>query len=1254
MEDYKELLSKHVEGIFKKYTQPGLHVCDLATGGGKSYTIGKLTCEYYPKFFDRIIILYVQNKLIDGMNREIEKFIDKEDAIKSSDKMIIRSNEEVVKNAVEKSTLEDLLHDIERNIGEQKKKGYSNNELQYQYNKIRNSSISIGFLFKMYNDSDRKNETVDNEIRKYEGQLRYNVKTFFKTYKKHLQKTKQFKNVRVDYILKNFPSLEKVYPQVRSQEKKVLLMTVHKAMLGIDPILSEALSLKDFADNKHKTLILFDESDQAAMAMRDVIIDQSLGNLGDYKNRYAKGYQSYLQYKNLIDTQEDLSNIYYGKLMEDSLQKAQHIVKANWQKKFGEIIPYKNIFLEDSEEISTFRRGVFFSGTTFKLNFGSGNKLERSYICFKKGERQFRLVHCQNEEQLCHRYDKVVPLDSFLYLINGNLSAIKLQLRNIVKDALDRRRAEFANNNTEDGKQYMGYPTLEGEIHTLLSRFEISSERLFEGQLMDFITNRKNLSLKRGNDTIKLPDPSVYSQGVQLYQEEIDERDSLHRVMLSCREINNTPEKIIYDLVISGNTSIVLCSATAASKSVINNIDIEYLKSVLGKNIHFLTKEENQLFDDLVEKTLPKNHHCKVIPLECFKYIEKRKEKVTLPVKYRNLFCNDAIEDGIVDEWFKRTREEIYKNVGPKDDPTFPLYRIYQFIETYHYFMTHDDIHSMLYFQNRSSNKDAVQMNVIASLIDSTYKEYLKEGDFEMGLPNWKNEHIFITNKLEEVEKELLPSLSSKKLIKRILVTAYGSFKAGANLQYKIPSGLKFLKGDNWENNDGMLKKDWDAIYLQCPKSYLTFNEEGIESAYEKDLYGLMLSLMMLFERGWLSKKDVSTWLSKAIMNSKLYFKEDSVTMDKAAWAQSIVEQAIGRICRTRNKPETTYILYDESMSEFFLKGNLEKSLTKEFKALAEHILSAQKQSDVPKISPSEYKRCNDANYVQAQLNRMRNNALRYTPHPSDDAEDDFEDDMGNDTIPYVVKNCQIMNQSYKQTIIKKPVIDSIDDLTDEDKLFTSIAKCYGDWKRNEHNEYFFSYKKEGKMVLITPCEAKDSKICQIPISPSSVRLDVLMKNNVIHSNFESHGYATDWEQGKLILHPEILKTDYAGEIGEEAFKAIILRYTNCTEENFAHLEGKDYELADFVINNSDGTHKVAFDVKNMNPKVEHDDKDGDMPTSDKRKRKEERLGCRVITVNMLKLPNSSMDINEISGIIDENGNILPDAIEQIKCLIEN
>ena len=90
---YKEQLSEHVESIFKQYATPGLHICDIATGGGKSYTIGKLTCEYYPQYFDRIVILCVQNKLVEGMNREIERFIDSSSSlIKADQKLVIENN----------------------------------------------------------------------------------------------------------------------------------------------------------------------------------------------------------------------------------------------------------------------------------------------------------------------------------------------------------------------------------------------------------------------------------------------------------------------------------------------------------------------------------------------------------------------------------------------------------------------------------------------------------------------------------------------------------------------------------------------------------------------------------------------------------------------------------------------------------------------------------------------------------------------------------------------------------------------------------------------------------------------------------------------------------------------------------------------------------------------------------------------------------------------------------------------------------
>lgn len=1249
---YKEQLSRHVENIFMGYSMPGLHICDIATGGGKSYTIGKLTCEYYPEKFDRIVILCVQNKLVNGMNREIDRYINTESSLISpSDKMVIENNPEVITQAIKNGHFQNLLEEMYYRIGEQNKTDYKVNEIQYSYNAVKKIYEGLVGLIKTLEESD-KNDYILSQINEGEAKLRRAVRGFFDTYKRHLEKTKQLKKVSLETILSRFQSLVKVYPQVDYRRKKVLLMTVHKAMYGIDPILSEKIYLQDLAEKNKKTLILFDESDQAAVAMRTAIIDQSIENAGGSK-RFAKGYNGYLQYKDLIDNPEQIANEYYGELLEKCLNKAKEITKTNWEKAVGNILPYKNIFLGNNEELETYRRGVFFSGPALKLNISQKGDSTHSYICYKKNNRHFSLVHAKDDSLLTKEYAVVIPLDRFLSLIIGNTTSIKAQLRKVISESLKQSREQFEAEekeiaaNAATTNHYLGYPTLEREIHTLFSRFETASEYQFEQQINEFMTNRKNLFVTDGDSKMKLPDYSVYSQGVQLYQEEIDERDNQHRVRLSCREIATTPEKILIDLVNTDGTSIVLCSATASSWSVVSNCDIKYLKQTIGEKVHVLSKEERETFDNLVDHTYPLEHQIKVVPLKKHIYEDKRENAIVLPDRYRQMFSPEALEERLADRWFKITYRGLKKTAKNFDDIMFQLYRLFQFIEAYHWFITHDDIHSMIYFQNRTGDKDKDQINVLSCLIDGTFK-YM-DCTLEDEIPtSWINEHICISKDWEDVESNILSKLSKDKDAKLMLISAYGSFKAGANMQYEIPEGLDYISGDNWISEGEKLKKDWDAIYVQSPTAYLMMNEDGNEATYEKSLYNAMLTLMMLFERGCLSRSDVAQWLFYALSGNFMFGEKQNpgIVKDKAAWAQTTVEQAIGRLCRTRNKPQTTYILFDESMKPFFDASNMEKSLTKEFRALAAYILSHRDKKE-DDIALEEVMRCNEANYAQAQLDRLRRIALRYTPHLQD--EQDFDDDIeGENQAPYNVRISQVMNQSYKQTIIRKPVITTLEDLDENDKRLTFMPKCYGDWKRNSECElnYYFDER-------FRACPKGKGKLFPYPISPSYVRLDVLMKNPVIKSHFEKNGFATTWEKEGMILHPQILATDYAGEIGEEAFKAILLHYTDCTEEEVKHLEGKDYELADFVIINEDGSYRIAFDVKNMNPKVDHKDKEGDMPTAKKREIKRKRLGCELITVNMLNMNTTGMDeLREIHGVIDEDGTIIPSAIERIQKLV--
>lgn len=1249
----KELLSQHVEEIFKSYTTPGLHICDIATGGGKSYTIGKLTCQYWSDgYFDRIVILCVQNKLVKAMNDEIERFINAEGSlITMSDKVVIENNAEVIASALANGSLKELLEEINHRIDEDGKKSEVR-KLRSCYNKIKKLFDALCGLDKARKEAN--NDYLKNEIEKNEYYLRNEIRTFFDLYRHHLEDTGQRKKVTTDYIIKTFPALSTVYPQTDCMSKKVLLMTVHKAMYGIDPILSERVSLTNFSDKK-KTLIIFDESDQAATAIRSTIMDMAIEASGG-SSRFAKGYKGYLQYRNLIGNPEQVATRYHGEDLFKSLQQAIVSTTKRWQKTMDMVEAYNNIFLSEEDDIEDFRRGVFFSGPAFRLNVCAKEaKNSYSFICHKKGEKHLTLVHSVNEEPLKKEYELVVPLVDFLNMNLVNLTTIKTHLREVVMAALNKSRDKFREENVNSGldstggNRFMGWPTIEREIHTLMVRFEPTSEYQFEKQLLDFITTRKNVLVKIGDETVKVLDNSVYSQGFQLFQEEIDDRDNQFRVCLSCREIQDTPEKILVDLTNSENTSVVLCSATAAGRSVVNNCDIKYLEQTLGPKMQYLSKKDIQSFDELSYATYPQEHEVKVMRIDEFVPADARVQHLALPEKYRNLFCKEAIEDGLVDKWFSCTRRWLIANSKTDKDVVFHMNRLLQFAEVYHAFINQEDVHSMIYFQNKTGDKDSMQYNIIACLVDGSYKGIPNatiDGDLPM---DWANPHLCFTKDWEVVENEILSKLGQDKDAKLMLVAAYGSFKAGANMQYVIPEGLgNLVRGDSWTSDEAP-RKDWDAIFLQAPTSYLTMAEDYTEQTFEKSLYNAMLTLMMLYERGYLSKQEVNRWLVSA-MSGNLKFSDKNnagITMDKSSWALTIMEQAVGRLCRTRNKNKTTYIMYDALAENFFECVNHDKSMTKEFKALVDYVTTHIVPSGVVK-SADEVRLCNDARTAQEAIRRMLSIALKYTVKSAPDEADDIEDDVNpnEESVPFMVGQHQRMNQSFKHTIISKPVLGDQNELSNSDRLCNFIWKCYGEWPRTEgESGYCFNYSAKDKSISVG---------AQHHISPKDVRLDVLMSNNVIRSHFETHGFATDWKPGKYILHPQILRESYCGEIGEEAFKAILLHYTDCTEDDIKHLEGRNYELADFVICNADGTNRIAFDVKNMNPKANHDDRVQDMPTAEKRRKKEERLGCKLITINVLKIEEGIDPTREIYGLIDLEGRVLPESIDQLKILVNN
>ena len=340
---YKEELSTYVENIFKEYTNHGLHICDLATGGGKSYTISKLTCEYYPNYFDRIIILCVQNKLVQGMYEEITEYLNNSkdrSIIKEDDILVIQNNREVIQDAVKNDTLKELVDEIICRINELPKQ--ESRHLKGRSKKISNIVSALYSFVNTLNEQNGKNDYLIKQIEDTEKKLRYTLSDFFETYRKIYEVTHGVKHLSIDKILKEFTKLNEVYPQINYKSKRVLLLTVHKAMCGIDPILSEKTDLIGLNEKNQRTLIIFDESDQAAQAMREVIINQATDQYSSQK-RFGKGYSGFLEYRSMINSPEQISNGYYNSLLEDAITKANRQNVKLWKGTMKDTEPVNNI-----------------------------------------------------------------------------------------------------------------------------------------------------------------------------------------------------------------------------------------------------------------------------------------------------------------------------------------------------------------------------------------------------------------------------------------------------------------------------------------------------------------------------------------------------------------------------------------------------------------------------------------------------------------------------------------------------------------------------------------------------------------------------------------------------------------------------------------------------------------------------------------------------------------------------------------------
>lgn len=1218
--DPKLQLNDLIETEFKRYTENKVYVSDLATGGGKSHNIAKLTCNYYPKHFGQIVILCVQNKLIDGMADELSKFYDASDSlVKKDEVLIVESNANVLVKAIRSGKMRALCEELKRYVEKEKiSGGNALNEIEKNIKKAEDTvnNSPNGLLDKIADNKD---------FAEIESKIRRDVKKF-------LSNVRGSKNKRAT-ALKLFPSLPEVFPQINLKKAKVAIMTIHKALMGIDLILEKEISILGF-DNSQGTLFIFDESDQAALSMRDVIVEQALREDIDL-------YRIFTTYQSLIEDTTISEEFPQRELLLGNMGKVRKKLEKRFMSKMGIKRMPNDILLDRKEDLESIRNGIFLCGPMCRYNIRY--KDANQFRVTAKGTSHLEMV----KDTRKGKKKKDLKFEDFVELLYNSTRTIKSSLTNVVKNIKKDQMDKYRESMEKTGSLYELYPTDENSIHTLASRFR-NVDKKVERQLLDFLTTARNIRTSQGDS---VEDASVYMQGMHLYNEQIDEQDILGCVSIHGHEVMTTPEKIIIQLISKPKNAVILSSATANGGSVASNFSIHHLKYVLCGKMSWIDKATHQKFEELSNSLYHEDHKVETLAMTGHKFSDSRVEKWELPEKYRNMFCKGAVEERLPDRWFKITKSILKRMYSDKSEKEtvqnlqFQLNRLFKFIEVYWNFMSREDIHSLMYFQNKTGKDeyDRKQVMLLASLIDGSYKDSGVRLD-SCDLPEISNKSILISNNTGEVKEKVRETVGRDPDAKLMLVTAYNSFKAGENLQYGYPDGLSVLEGNTWNDNK---TKDWDAIYVEEPSHHFTIKREYSDDE-EKQKYLSLLNLMMFYEDGMLSLKETYSYIDAIIKNQPILAGnagKHALKKDKAKWMLTILEQSIGRLCRTKNKNRTTHIFYDEGIMEYFRYYDRKKSYTKEFRTLISDITESLDELDLEWEASEESERVNLAEKANADLNRINSKALWYILKDEDLYEEEEDWEEGSEAMAYRetldVEKYQRVVDDFKRAILKNPTIQDPDNL-ESGNIGVNLFNCYGKWKRNPDREGYDYWRRDLK---ICTGDTKDSVLQRM--SPEDVRLDCMMRNATIKAHFEKSGFATSWDKfHPYILHPDILQSWYAGEIGEQAFLALM---SEMTDVKFVKLKGKLYELADFVVRDKNEKNLIAYDVKNFNPDLPHVDKAADMETPAKRRLKRERLKCRVVTVNILEIEGMENTTDEIGGLINKNGECLTRNIEIIK-----
>lgn len=624
---------------------------------------------------------------------------------------------------------------------------------------------------------------------------------------------------------------------------------------------------------------------------------------------------------------------------------------------------------------------------------------------------------------------------------------------------------------------------------------------------------------------------------------------------------NELPEHFIIGM--AQNNIVIGISATATLNTYVKNYDMHYLSKKLGEHFIQINQDElNELKQDFI----------------CF---ETRNHKVN--TKEINDQQDLTLENfdyffTILDKSLNGYKFDKYKTFDTAQITGDKEYRLTTYYNLIRAFITFIDekIHGMICFLNFKIN-DALELK---------FDDFKKELEKIAELKNY-NCKIYtldsanFDNQYDQIKEEL-------KNDNVFIISTYKTLALGKNLQYEF---------------DGN-EKDLDGVYLDK----ITYIMPSVEKYNEDSLAEYLYALEYLKAEGVIKERKkfvqyISEGFKKYIKGSKyLSVDKDAITAKDSIICKLVI-QAIGRICRTKNKSDNVHIIIHHKIKE---------TLIRKKKMLEDRMINYELQEILKSLPDEVNSVILNQKYIVENYNRNKNANYKITY---------LSYNWWND-----LKRTEWIK--LRELVLKYPTTNYIDDSN-------KIYYCQFD---EDISSYVYQEKRlsENKLELFNISESAISDKYSNKVNLKSSRFKEMLKSKYVFEYCEKNNYATEFKKNKYILNPATFQRIYKGAIGEIAVKAILEAHGIIIKEI---VDNKHFEKFDYY------NGQVFYDMKNWS----EDFYKNKSEMIDKIAKKVEKVGAkRVFIINVLK--NNYQDIHkniiqdgiiyEISWLYDSRNNI--------------